>query len=307
LKYLFGPIISRRLGNSLGIDIVPMKTCTLDCIYCECGKSSQINIEPREYIPSEEIIKEIRNYLKNNSPPDFFTFSGGGEPTLNSGIGKIIDFIKDINPNLKIALITNGTLLVNPEVRRKIIRADVIMPSMDAVSANIFNKINRPAKGISPDDIIDGIDMLKKESAAEVWVEVFLIPGINDMKSELRLIKEALLKISPDRVQLNTLDRPALYKNIQPLSAAKLSQITKFMQPLNTEVIAAPIRVKIDSLALTPDEILHILSRRPLTLEDMRLLFPGRDQDLKRCLQELEISDKITRKLEERGEFFKLK
>ncbi|NLB34466.1 MAG: radical SAM protein [Elusimicrobia bacterium] len=307
MKYLFGPVNSRRLGVSLGVDILPMKTCTLDCIYCECGRNSQVNLEAKEYVPADDVIKEISAYLDKNSNPDFITFSGGGEPTLNSGIGKIIDFIKNYNPKQKVAIITNGTLLGNPEIRARILRADIIMPSLDAVSPKIFEKINRPAEGLSPEKIINGIALLKKEAKGEVWVEVFILPDINDTLEELGLIREALLKISPDRVQLNTLDRPALAKTLRSISMGELSKIKEFMEPLYTEVIASPKMVNMKSMSPACGNILQILSRRPSTLEDLKALFPSNESVLKRYLQELENSDKIVRKLEKRGEFYKLK
>ena len=155
-KNLFGPVPSRRLGISLGVDLVPHKVCTFNCIYCEVGKTTKLTLERDEYIPFEDIKKELDDYLSRDPKLDFITFSGNGEPTLNSRIGDVIRYIKRDYPKYKLALITNGTLLYDPGVRKEVMDVDVLLPSLDAVSDIPYKKINRPVHGLNIDKITQG-------------------------------------------------------------------------------------------------------------------------------------------------------
>lgn len=229
LKYIFGPVISRRLGRSLGIDLIPFKTCSLDCIYCECGRTNSLTRERKEYVPTDEVINELNNYLSTLPELDYLTFSGSGEPTLHSGIGKIINFLKDNYPQYKVALLTNGTLFTDKNVIAEVKRADLIVPSLDGVSEEVFSKINRPVNNITSQEIISGLENLRKEYRGEIWLEIFIVPGINDKEKELRLFKEAIARIRPDKVQLNTLDRPGTEAWVRPVPEEKLRSITGFL------------------------------------------------------------------------------
>ena len=162
MRYLFGPVISRRLGISLGIDLLPFKTCSLDCIYCECGKTKNLTDQIQEYVPTEEVISELQVFLTDKPKLDVITFAGSGEPTLHSGIGQIIKFLKKNFPEYKICVLTNGTLLYQKKVRQSILDADIIIPSLDAVSKEVFEKIAKPAEGITPEKLIEGLIALKK-------------------------------------------------------------------------------------------------------------------------------------------------
>lgn len=229
LKYIFGPVLSRRLGRSLGIDLIPFKTCSMDCIYCECGRTTDCTAERMEYTPTEEVIKEIKKYLSTEPDIDYLTFAGSGEPTLHSDIGKVISFIKNNYPRYKVALITNSTFLNKREVRREVSRVDLIVPSLDAVSSEAFNKINRPVKELTPEKVIAGLTKLRKEYTGEIWLEIFLVPGINDNEKELHLFKEAIKKIKPDKVQLNTLDRPGTESWVKAISRDRLNSIADYL------------------------------------------------------------------------------
>jgi len=207
-KYLFGPVSSRRLGVSLGIDLVPYKTCDLDCIYCECGKTTCLTIERKEYVPVREVFKELQNYLQEKPNLNFITFSGSGEPTLHSEIGRVIGFIKEFYPQYRVAVLTNSTFLHKGEVRKQLKGSDIVIPSLDAVSEEVFNKINRPHAGLVCSDVISGIIKFSREFHGEIWLEIMIVPGLNDTEKELGLLKEVIQEIRPERVQLNTLDRP---------------------------------------------------------------------------------------------------
>lgn len=271
--HLFGPVPSRRLGMSLGVDIVPLKTCTLNCVYCECGATSHHTLERAEYIPAKIIIDELDNFLATAVPIDIdvITFAGGGEPTLNSAIDQIIKHLRTKYSEHKIALLTNGTLFHLKEVRQTIMPLDYVLPSIDAVSQPIFDKINNPVTGFDYSSYIEGLKIFSKEYKGTLWVEVFIVPGINDTESELKKIKKVLEEINPSRVQLNTLDRPGTYHWVEPASNERLHQIANFLLPLPVEIITR----KFQNLQLNSENPQNIenlfttLKRRPLTIEDL--------------------------------------
>ena len=162
-KYLFGPVPSRRLGISLGVDLVTHKICSLDCVYCECGSTTNLTCERKEYVPLKDVLKELEHYFENNQNPDYITFSGSGEPTLNTTIGKVIEFIKKNKKTVSVALLTNGTLFSKKDVRDDVMNADLIIPSLDAVSAQAFRKINRPCPDLNLEEYIQGLSDLRNE------------------------------------------------------------------------------------------------------------------------------------------------
>jgi wyosine [tRNA(Phe)-imidazoG37] synthetase (radical SAM superfamily) len=250
VKHIFGPVPSRRLGHSLGIDLVPYKTCNLDCVYCEAGRTPRKTNTRFPFVDAEQILYELHAHLLNPFPTiDYFTLSGAGEPTLNSEIGNIIDAIKKSTTLLKpstppLALITNGTLFSDPYVREQVRQVDVILPSLDAISYQAFHLINRPSQVLSNDQIIEGLVSLRKEYVGKIWIEVFIIPGVNDEICELTLLKNSLLRIQPDKVHLNSLDRPSAepWVKIEPIN--KLEQICSFLEPLKCEIMAKLIPSK---------------------------------------------------------------
>ncbi|MCK4631597.1 MAG: radical SAM protein, partial [Bacteroidales bacterium] len=190
-KYLFGPVPSRRLGMSLGVDLVPHKVCSLNCIYCECGPTTRLTIERNEYVPYNEVIQELKRFLSDNPALDYITFSGSGEPTLNSRFGDILKFIKKNYPDIPVAILTNGTLLNDKQVRGEIMDADLVLPSLDVASDLSFRKINRPFHSLNIEDYINGLCEFRKEYQGKIWLEVLIIPGYNNSKQDLKLLKEA--------------------------------------------------------------------------------------------------------------------
>ena len=171
-QHLFGPVPSRRLGMSLGIDLVPYKVCTLNCIYCECGRTSTLTLDRDEHVAYDTVVRELRFYLSNNPPPDYITFSGSGEPTLNIRIGDVLQFIKNNYPNISVAVLTNGTLFYDPCVRAEILGADVVLPSLDAASQDCFRRINRPHQKLTVKEHIEGLGQYRKEYRGKIWLEV---------------------------------------------------------------------------------------------------------------------------------------
>lgn len=221
-KYLFGPVPSRRLGTSLGIDLLPYKTCTLDCIYCECGETTALTLCRKEYVPPDEVLAELDEVLRKKPALDYVTFAGSGEPLLHSGISLIINWLKKHYPHYAVAVLTNGTLLSHKEVRAELKEADLVIPSLDAVTEANFQMINRPYEGLSCEGLVSGLVQFRREYDGEICLEVFIIPGLNDDSSELKKMREIIHLVSPDRVQLNTLDRLGTEEWVRPASEAEL-------------------------------------------------------------------------------------
>jgi len=308
-KHLFGPVPSRRLGLSLGIDPIPYKTCSFDCVYCECGATTNLTSTRKEYIPVDEIISELDSFLSNNPTLDYITFSGSGEPTLNIGIERIITFLKKKFPQYKIAVLTNSSLFSNPEVRKELLLADVIMPSLDAVSYNISQKINRPVKGIIPVDIIQGLISFRREFPGKIWLEIFIIPGINDTDEEIEKFHAVLKKINPDLIQLNSIDRPGTENWVVPADEETLVKIKKKFEYLPVVTISNyQKREKVKSYNFKiEDAILATISRRPCTADDLSEILDIHLAELNKYLDALHEKDMIEAVKRPRGLFFRAK
>ncbi len=305
-KYLFGPVPSRRLGMSLGVDLVTHKICSLNCIYCECGSTTDLTIERKEYVPVDEVKKELDNYFANNPDPDYITFSGSGEPCLNSGIGMVIDFIKKEKPGISVAVLTNGTLLNQREVRKDLLKADLVMPSLDAAEMSSFKRINRPFHGIDLKDYIQGIADFRKEYRGKLALEILIIPKINDNMENLLLLKKAIGKIKPDIVQLNTLDRPGAVSDIHPCEMEEMQEIKNILGPENIEIIAAASRRKeVKSYRKDIESAIYeTIYRRPCTCEDLSNILGIHVTEINKYLAALEDNGKIESTRGKRGIFY---
>lgn len=307
-KYLFGPVPSRRLGMSLGVDLISKKICSLDCVYCEVGKTSKHTLERKEYIKTEQLKKEFVDYFNNNPDPDYITFSGYGEPCLNVEIGAILKFIKEIKPNIPVAVITNGTLFYDKEVRKSLMQADVVLPSLDAASEDVFNKINRPAESLTIEKHIEGLIKFSEEFKGKIWLEIFILPGYNDNESELIKLKELIIKIKPSSVQLNTLDRPGTVQDLRGASHTELKHIVDFWELDNVIIIAAaPTRKTIKSYRTDVENvILETIARRPCTLDDLSIIVGKHVNEINKYLDVLEADNKIKTVKQDRGIFYQL-
>ena len=308
-KYLFGPVPSRRLGMSLGIDLIPSKVCSLNCVYCECGKTTNLTIERKEYVPYNKVTNELEHYFKNNPAPDYVTFSGSGEPTLNLKIGDIIKFLKSNYPYIPIAVLTNGTLFDQKKVRTELLDVDLVLPSLDAASESSFKKINRPFHTLNINKYIQGLIDFRKEYSGKIWLEVLILPGYNDNKKDLKLLKDAFVKIKPDRIQLNSLDRPGILNTLRSATRNELQQIADFFGLDNVEIIAsAPKRKEIKSYRKdTETAILETIFRRPCTLDDLSEILGLHKNEINKYLDVLESDDKIEIIRQSRGIFYKIK
>ena len=308
-KHLFGPVPSRRLGISLGVDLVPHKVCSLNCVYCEVGKTTNLTIERQEYIPLNDILTELKNYLDEKPDLDYITFSGAGEPLLHNGIGKVISFIKDNYPQYKLALLTNSTLLYDKDVRNEILGIDLLLPSLDAVSEKIFKKLNRPNSKLDNNKIIEGLIEFRRSFKGIIWLEVFIVPGLNDNETELELLNKTIIDISPDQVQLNTLDRPGTESWIEPITKNRMEKIADFFKPLPVEIIAKfQSRNKIRSYQKDVEQqIIETIKRRPCTDKDLSEMLGIHINEINKYLSELLHEGSVVSQQLERGTFFRAK
>jgi wyosine [tRNA(Phe)-imidazoG37] synthetase (radical SAM superfamily) len=308
-KHLFGPVPSRRLGMSLGIDLVPHKVCTLNCVYCECGATTNLTTSREEYVSYNEIINELKDYFVKNEKPDYITFSGAGEPTLNIKIGNIIDFLKANYPDIPIAVLTNGSLLSNQNVRSELLKADLVLPSLDAANNKTFKKIDRPSKNLKIEDYIEGLIKFSKEFTGKIWLEIMILPKFNDDLENVNLLKEAILKIKPDKVQLNTLDRPGAIANVRAATRLELQNIINLWNLENVEIIASSAKRK-DNKSFrkdTENAILETISRRPCTLEDLENILGLHVNEINKYLDVLEGDNKIETVRQDRGLFYQIR
>jgi len=304
-RRIFGPVPSRRLGISLGLDIIPFKTCSLDCLYCECGPTNRLTIERQSFFPPELLLAELRSVLPDIPHLDFITFSGSGEPTLHADLGWLIKEIKKLSP-VPVAVLTNGTLLYMDEVRRDLLQADVILPSLDAATPAAFAGINRPHPGLKLERIIAGLAALRAEFKGKIWLEIFIVKGVNDREGEIAALRQAMLRIQPDKVQLNTLDRPPAYPGIESADFSALEKIRAGWPDLPVEIIKRTRRRQ-EILTFSrnlENSMLNTIRRRPLTLADLVELTGKEENELRQYLDVLEKEKKIKPVIQDKKIFY---
>ncbi|MDP3142667.1 MAG: radical SAM protein [Candidatus Omnitrophota bacterium] len=232
MKFIYGPVKSRRLGVSLGVNLTPFKTCSFDCVYCQLGKTTYSVLERKEFFKAEEIIAELKNFLATadlkSQLINYITLSGSGEPTLNSKIAEIIQGIKKIT-NIPVAIITNSSLLFKEEVRRDLLAADLIMPTLNAATYETFNKICRPHSQVNLENIVNGLIALRKEFKGKIYLELMLVKGVNDSLKEIEKLKEIVNLINPDKIFLTLPERATSEDWVKPPEAKTLAKIKEIL------------------------------------------------------------------------------
>jgi len=293
MSQIFGPVPSRRLGFSLGIDPIPFKTCTLDCIYCQLGRTTHKTVERKEYVHSNQILKELEKFLKEKKKIDYITFSGSGEPTLNSNIRKMITEIKKMT-SIPIAILTNGTLLSHSQVREDLLEADLVIPSLDAISEKVFKEVNRPHPLLKIDEVISGMINFSKEFKGKIWLEIMLVKRINDSLKEMRKVAEIIKEMKLNKIQLNTVIRPPAENFAQALNIKDLERIRGILGKEKCEIIAKfeGNRQKAYKKDIE-EEILRTLKRRPLTVEDLSSFLGLHQNEVIKYITVLEEKEKI--------------
>jgi wyosine [tRNA(Phe)-imidazoG37] synthetase (radical SAM superfamily) len=299
-KYTFGPVPSRRLGLSLGVDIIPKKMCTLDCVYCEVGVTDKRGLARKEYFPAEEILSEVKEVIKEYPDLDHITISGSGEPTLNSRIGDIIRGIKQMT-NVPVAVLTNGTLLDDPVVRRDLMDADVVSPSLDAISPGVFEKINRPNPKLRINNIIEGIRKFRQEYRGRIWMEILFVGGINDQDDEVQKMRQIIDEIKPEKVHINTVIRPPAYSNAKPTSEKRLKEIQKILGERSEIIGIFKETHRTQERNTDGQAILGLLKRRAMTLDQMIVSLDMKKEEIVESLDQL-LQGKFIKKYNYNGE-----
>ncbi|MCF6290680.1 MAG: radical SAM protein [Desulfobacterales bacterium] len=303
MKYIFGPVNSRRLGRSLGIDLLVGKVCSLNCVYCEVGATTTLTCERREYTPTAGILAEIDDFFSSGAAGrsiDAVTITGSGEPCLHSGLGRIIRHLK-AHTAKPVVVLTNGTLLHLAPVREELAVADIVIPSLDSALAAGFRKVNRPAAGVELAGVIQGLTRFCREFTGQVWLEILLVKGMNDSAAEIAALAAAVAGIGPDRVQLNSVARPPLESFVAPVSAERLTGIAAAIKKSFTGPVDILVRFKgkQPGPALKPDpaglaqEIIQMLRRRPCTAEDIREALALAPEEVAGVLKELAAGGRI--------------
>ena len=303
MPHVFGPVPSRRLGRSLGVDLLPFKTCSYDCIYCELGKTTNQTCLPGEWVPVSEVLEEIREKLISN--PDYITLAGSGEPTLYSPLGELIDGIKAMT-STPVAVLTNGSLLWQENVRKRLLKADVVMPTFVAATEKIFKTIHRPEAGLDFKKILEGLVLFRKDYPGQYWLEVFLLGGINTSKEELHLMKAWIEKINPDRILLNSLDRPAAYEEARLPDNTTLHKACTLFGPKAEIISKKYISPKLSAEAVTESRVFEVLKRRPSSMEDLCRGLQKTPEEIKPLLDHLKAEHKIELLVENNISFYKI-
>ena len=265
-NYVFGPVPSRRLGRSLGIDLVPYKTCTYDCIYCQLGRTTCKTLARKEWVPLTAVLDELRPKLSVR--PDYVTLSGSGEPTLFSRIDELIERVKSMT-DVPVAVLTNGSLLWDRQVRRQLSRADLVIPSLDAGDESLFRLVNRPHEAISFDQMLAGLIAFRREYTGRFWLEVFLVGAFTALENELTSLRQCVALIQPDRVQLNTVTRPPADDYAVPVSPDRLAAIAKTFDPPAEVIGNAPTIATEPGAFAQREDILALIRRRPCSIDDI--------------------------------------
>ena len=267
-KHIFGPVLSRRLGRSLGVDIMPFKTCTYDCVYCEQGRTTNHTACRKEYVSTADVLAELKEFLASHPAPDYITLSGAGEPTLHARLGDIVQGVKKLT-RVPLAVITNGSLLWEPTVRDALHDADLVLPSLDAGNARLFEYVDRPISCISFERMLGGLLRFRESFHNAIWLEVLLLAGVTSGESEVREIADWVRRIRPDRVQLNTVVRPPAESFALPVPREQLELLATLFDP-RAEIIA-DYSGPSQEIKLSPNaaRVLELIERRPCSLQEI--------------------------------------
>lgn len=306
MTYIFGPVPSRRLGRSLGVDIIgEKKICTLDCLYCELGKTTKRTVKRGHFVPIDDLIEEFSNeYEKFRDSLDVVTITASGEPTLNIDLKTIAVKIKKIIDH-PLVILTNSTLITEPDVKEALHEFDIVVPSLDAADNDTFREINRPAENISLQPVIDSLILFSKEFEGRLYIEVLLLKGINDSDEHLSMLADIIRCCDYDKVQLNTAFRPGAYKEAVKLSDVELLDAAMhlkkrgiFVEPVENFVKTMDISSEID----LKKTLLQLINMRPCSYGDLCKLF-GRQGKLDNAIEQV-VSEGFVRSFEEKGETF---
>lgn len=272
-KHVFGPVPSRRLGISLGVDLVTPKSCNMNCVFCECGATKKLTLKRERFKNPEEIKEEIGKVLENITP-DYITFSGSGEPTLSKDIGEIISWIKK-HTNVKVCVITNGLLLNDGKVIEEIKEADLIIPTLNSIDNMIFKKINRPSAEVDVSQLMGGLRNLSEKYLGNIFIETFIIEGLNDSDEHTEKMAKFLKNLKFTKLQLNSLDRPGTEKWVKPASEKTLKNIKEKYEELgitNVEIVSKMKAVE-KKIEVNEELLKNMKEKREYTEEELKKIY----------------------------------
>jgi len=291
-KYLFGPVPSRRFGRSLGVDLIPYKTCSLDCVFCQLGRTTEKTVTRQEYFPTDKVLAELQEWLKRDGRADYITLSGSGEPTLHSRFGEVLEFIRK-SSTIPAVLLTNGTILQLPEVRDAAAWANVVKISLSVWDQASYGWLNRPHPQLRFDHLFEGQKAFRAQFKGQLWMEVFLIGGMNSIPADIRKIAALAEEIGPDRIQLNTAIRPPAEDFATALPRERMEALTHLFHP--TAEVIAEFRVKrADHMQANQETIFSMLKRRPCTEDQISDILGMHLNEVSKYLGNLIRTDQIS-------------
>ncbi len=298
--FIYGPVPSRRLGRSLGLDLVPYKVCTYDCVYCQLGRTTDRTTERKEWVPANEVVAQLKDRL--DSKPDYITLSGSGEPTLCSGIERLIEEIKSMT-DVPVAVITNGSLLWLPEVRRALLHADLVVPSLDAESEEIFQYVNRPHPDIAFSRMLAGLRDFRQAFSGQYWLEVFLLAGVTTVEVRVKGLSDCIKSIGPDKVQVNTVVRPPAEDYAVAVPHDRLEEIAAQLHPASELILPWSRTEEVETGAAECDGVLDLLRRRPCSITDVAVGLRLHPHEAAKCIGRL-VSQRKARAKDQQGTLY---
>ena len=306
MSFVYGPVPSRRLGRSLGIDPIPFKTCNYNCVYCQLGRTMPVTHERRDYIPPRAILSEVETELERHGAGeiDFVTFVGQGEPLLCASLGWLIRSVKELT-EIPVAVITNGSLLFQEEVRDELQIADVVIPTLDAADQRTFRRINRPWLRLRVDRIAEALEVFRSEFEGQLWIEVMLVRGLNDLEPELETLAHACDRIRPDRIQLNVPIRPPAEGWVEPTDSEGLLRAMTILGEAAEVVPPAEGEFELRAGSSLVEAIADILRQHPMRHRELvRTLRQVDPEGIQATLDRLRGHERIRRFLYEGAIFW---
>lgn len=304
-KYVFGPVMSGRLGRSLGLDLLGDRICSMDCIYCEVGATHRLTQERAPYVPAADVLAELKAWKEEgHTPPDMVTLGGLGEPCLNSEMVDVIASARSLFPGTDIAVLTNATALTDAAVRTELAQADVVLPSMDSLVEDEFQRINRPADGITADNVAEALLAFREVFKGKIFLEILLIEGVNDSDANLEKLTEFCRRLSPDRVDVVTTSRPGTIRDAHPVSGEVLSRWRMELESGKPEACCSAAQ---DAEAIPAERLVPLieasLSRRPQTVPQLAKALNANSDAVRQAVEVLVSSGDVIPR-EDRGEIF---
>jgi len=298
VRAIFGPVPSRRLGRSLGVDVIPPKTCSYDCVYCESGHTTHLTITRQAFVMPDLVLEELADYFRSYPRgADVITFSSAGEPTLYKPLGDLLRAVKKRYPSLPLIVLTNGSLLWDPEVRSGLAAADRVVPSLDAVITDVFTKVNVPHPRLDLSTIMEGLKAFRKDYPGQFHLEVLLVAGYNNQPQHLHELRRVIEQLNPDQVELNTVVRPPADPKVRGLSEQELKSVLPFFPANKTRIVGSycgSALIKHDSdLA---GRAMEVVRRRPCTILEMAASLGVESEELRTVLADLETKNLLVRR-----------